>query len=486
MIFSVRASGPHRSFLCIIIGMQPFKGFDSLVRTDPLFAADGLDLEGAGRALDELESAILDLESLLSEGSWRRRLFLVRYPLAKYAVPLPFLRAFVESERRRRVFIAAPTEENAQRLLAGWRVASDAYAKSVNRYILMHRLFYAFEKQPDSFVFNDMTGNRTTLTDVNRMLALMKQNAEQLELAVNGRERMLAGGASHADTPVPVLSLPGFRTGDMSPVHAHLHAMEVKHSTFMQGEILETHGPFWYELPHFDGVAAKHLFMLYIMRDPANGLPAARISLVDRFYFLPIAGPKARFGGIGKSPFELLIKRGFRYFYQPATFLYTARDQRYWADMLTMVDRVRRPHLDRHLVESERSSLLDLFLVTGASDIRTYIIHTRERLALGEFKEYSLLFGLLMRSHPSVFFLPFNRSIWRLEKQPDFLGSEHIDVKDRPYLTDDVVIADTTPEEMDLIMQGGRIRKEAREQEGFIPSATATSTAPMSRMHPQE
>ena len=450
-----------------------------MVRKDPLFAAEGLDIEGAARAIDALESALSDLESVLSKISWRHRLFLLRYPLAQYAVPLPFLRAFVECEELRRSYLSAPTEENAQKLLKGWRDAAQAFMHSIKRFSLLHKLLYTIEKQGSSFEFNDLMGNKTTLADVNRTLAMMRKNAEQLERTVQEREQMFKDGSVFFEhTAIVPAPLPEFQAGEMSPLNAHLHALEQKCIPVLQQGVLETHGPLWYELPHFDGPPTKHLFTIDIARDSESGLRSARVFLVDRFYFLPIAGPNVRFGGIGRAPFELLIKRGIRYWRQAPTMFYCVRDHRYWADLLTIIDRIRRPHLDRRLIEAQRSSLFDLLLGTGVRAVHLYIGTTLERIQFGEFKEYSLLFGLLMMSQPSIYYLPFNRSVWRLEEQPNFLGSARVNQKDQLDVTEETVIADTTPEEMEVIMQGVRIRDEERGKEGLIPPITTTSTIP--------
>ena len=449
--------------------MSLLREFDALLRTDPLFAAEGLDLDRASQALNSLESAVSDIESVFSKDSWRRRLFLTRYPLARYAVPIPFLRAFIESERLRRMFLSAPTEENARRVLAGWRVAARAYMKSVERYTRLHEVLYSLEKQPDSFVLNDMVGNQTTLADIDRARALMAQNAELLNRTVREREHALRVGGSFERRTASFSPLPGFQKGELSPTHASLHALEMQQLLLMGVEILETHGPLQYELSHFDDVPTKHLFMLYVLRNPTINLPTARVVLADRFYFLPIIGPNARFGGIGKSGFELLIKRGMRYWYQSATNLYTSRDLNYWSEVLTIVDRTRRPQLDWHLVEAQRSSLFDLLLGACANDIQIYVWNTYERIALGKSAGFSLLYGLLVRSYPSIYYLPFNQSVWRLKELPNFLGSARISKNDQLYRTEDAIAADTTPEEMELIMQGIRIRKEAREEEGLTP-----------------
>ena len=71
---------------------------------------------------------------------------------------------------------------------------------------------------------------------------------------------------------------------------------------------------------------------------------------------------------------------------------------------------------------------------------------------------------LLFATHPSLYYLPFNGSVWRLQQQPNFLGSQRAVPEDLLYVDEKAVLADTTPQEFELVMQSGRIREEARRK----------------------
>jgi hypothetical protein len=134
------------------------------------------------------------------------------------------------------------------------------------------------------------------------------------------------------------------------------------------------------------------------------------------------------------------------------------RDQRYWTDLVTMVDARRRPDLDRTLLASQKSSLFDLMLNTQVGTIRSYRTIMRARARGGDFS-YSGLYGLLMRSNPSICYLTFNRSVWRLREEPDFLGNSR---SSRPMLkkTDEALIG-LDAQTIERVMNSGLIRFHA-------------------------
>src|SRR3989344_3380672 len=121
--------------------------FLGAVRQDPLFAAEGLDLENAERALDEIETRSGELSDAFAAGSFMRRLFFIRYPIARYAIPVLFLRAFIAGEKARRQILAHPTRESGETLVTAWEHALRAFRTSVARYRLMHRLLLKLEKK---------------------------------------------------------------------------------------------------------------------------------------------------------------------------------------------------------------------------------------------------------------------------------------------------------------------------------------------------
>ena len=70
--------------------------FHELVLHDPLFAAEGMNIDEAAAHLNSIEVTAGHLEKVFAADSWMRRLFFLRYPISLHVLPIPFLRCFLE------------------------------------------------------------------------------------------------------------------------------------------------------------------------------------------------------------------------------------------------------------------------------------------------------------------------------------------------------------------------------------------------------
>ncbi|MFA7309446.1 MAG: hypothetical protein WC050_00940 [Candidatus Paceibacterota bacterium] len=444
------------------------EAFRKAVEADPLFAAEGMDVERAKRNVTEVSRALRELERAFAAGSFLRRVFLWRYPLGKYAVPLSFVRSFIESERARRAFLADPTVSRARALLERWQDAARHYVRCVARYRTLHDILRAADPDGDTFQFQDMFGNVSDIDYIERTLDAMEKNGAALIKEVGEYGRLLSGieraKGDRAAREEPLT----YETGTLTPEAERLLVMQVRERMpFVQSDVLETYGPLRYSIRHFDGAATPHLFNVYVLRNKKTGLESMHVALIDDFYFLKITGPDADFGGLGRANFEELIELGIPYWHQNATAFYTMRDQMYWADIATIADMARRPDLDQRHLQKERSSMFDLMLGSCAFDILGYVGHTWDRHHKDAFSTYSFLYGLLMRSHPSVYYLPFNRSVWRLPEPLDILGDRRLPKEKVRYRPLRDVLPVIGEDVLGTVMQGARLRSEARRKKGI-------------------
>jgi hypothetical protein len=441
--------------------------FHHSVLHDPLFAAEGMDIVNASDAIHNLEEALGKLERAHTDISWRYWLFLKRYSLARYAVPVSFLKHVIESERLRRQFLVDSTEDKAQELLKQWRVTAQCLQSSVRRYRRLHEVIASIERADDSFSFQDMFGNISTLRYIRKTLSQFERNAACAVSEVEERERLFQGREHGYDLRVFECEPLTFREGKLSSDLAYIHDLQIKYKLLPDGEVLETHGPLVYTLPHFEGMPTDHVFFLYILRNK-SGRKTVRILLADEFFFLKIGEGSKGYGGIGKANFKQIIERGVPYWSQLSTNLYTTRDQSYQMDIATIVDLRRRPELNKHLVCRQRSSMFDLMLQESARGIGSFIKHTKGRARAGGFGTYSFLFGLLVRSQPSINFMIFNESVWRLKEKPDILGESRTPFADLLYRPSREIVPNLDHKTLELIMRAAIIREEARRAEGII------------------
>lgn len=441
-----------------------------IANVDPLFAAEGMNLYRASSAINHIERNIKIIERICSENSLLRFLFLKRYPLSSYAIPLSFLRSFVESEYLRRTFLKDPSAAAARALVDRWAQTQRQFETSVRRYRKLHQIFCQIEKPKSTFSFADMFGNVTSLEDVDIFLDLLQENSLVLAHCIDKLRDVIAGACNAYSVSSPVAEKISIHKGRLSRVHSHLHTLATTHSLpFRRSDICECYGPLVYTSSIFDSMPTPHSFFVYVVRNRKTNLESVALTLSDRFYFLTIAGSNARFGPVGATNFDMLMGRGIKYFFQPATNLYATRETRHWADLTTFVDiNYRRPELNHDLVLAQKSSMLDLVLGTCAEDIDMYImpmIQRRIKGALG--LSYSYLYGLLSRSLPGIFFMPYNASVWRLPSKLNLLGSRRVDTRESLYVTDNVIVKETTQEELKTIMKSGHIREDFYRAAGY-------------------
>lgn len=443
--------------------------FERSVREDPLFAAAGMDLANARAALDELERALPAVEREYADTVWRR-LFLLRYPLARYAFPVAFVRQFIRCEEARREYLDDPSPARAQELLRLWNDATRELTHALARYRTLQSILMRLERGR-AFVMQDAYGFITSYQHADALIVQMEENARVLQREIAFRANLLKGAAW--SSAVRARQIPDYRPARTTSAQERLHEATITGGTwpYRYGEILEERGPFVFTLPHFDGEAQEHVFKWYMLRDARTGLSSMWIALVDRFLFLDIWNliPAADALVRGAYATSVGLERDeMPYWHEPSTTLYSSRDATYWMDIATMIDSIRRTELDARLIGAQRSSMFDKILVECARDTRSMVAHLRRRKRADVKKRYSLAYDFLTRTHPSVFFLPFNRSVWRLPDRPQFLGERHeaIDPKKRlseaqqeELLTDDV---------LQTVMVASKLREERGRAQGWL------------------
>lgn len=454
----------------MIRDMNTSTTFDSLVREDPLFAAEGLDIQHTYEVLDETERTIRDIEQAYIDGSFWRGLFFVRYPLARYAVPLSFLRSLCVSEEARRAYLKEPSDEHARALLAAWTESARAYENGANDHVAFFKLLRSMEKDRAKDI-QDMVGNVFTPRDVETGYELLLKNADALKAEVMVRSRLLDGDEtvvvsrrSRADE-----SRFAYRPGTLTPELQRVYDLVLRYKhVFRDSDIEESYGPFEYTLKNYDTEPTPHLFYIYLLKRKDTGFRHLRVYLADQYYFLQlIPFATSRFGGISNMAFTAIIERGIPYWCQSATNFYAMRDQQYWAGVATVADLKRRPGLDARLVAAEQCSLLDQVLAAAWYDLKYHVNHTKDRIRHGVMREYSKVYGFLTQANPSIYFLPFNLSVWRLDESINFLCTR-APLEDQLYKTWDMVSSQLDDETLERVLQAPDIREADRKRRGLV------------------
>lgn len=434
-------------------------------RRGAFFAAEGVDIENAMLALEDIESSLSALEGLYGEASWKRRLFTVRYPFAAYAAPLGFLRAFLAAERARRACIAAPSESSIRALAAAWKTCAEAYLSGARAYRTMLRTLIRIESSERTFSLIDMFGFVSTYENFDAMCALIEENGRALV-----RE---ARGAPIASPRAPRRPLPKLPSAEVDAWCARMHEEEVRGgvSPFRHADIEERFGPFSYTLACMDGTPAAHAFRAYTLRERGRGMRLLWISLADRFHLYDMRLRESAPDGMTRGGYAAMVglkPEEVSLWYEPATHFYSTRDVRHWCDIASALDAARRPALDLSQVEAQRSNALDTVLAALALDTQLLIGHMRRRARAGMIFSFSCAYDFLMRSVPALTFLTFNDSVWRLGEREALFGARFVGTGGEGVLSPEAARAACTPEEIRKIMGLQALRERRGKEEGWL------------------
>jgi hypothetical protein len=312
-------------------------------------------------------------------------------------------------------------------------------------------------------VFEDVFGNTYTFRDVLSAVDSLQENSRALLSDVEHKNKFLVGTAMSVSATSMKRSFKAHLGGSLSTEQEQaLNIIEENISMFW--DVLEKHGPLRCPFPQLDGTTQEHLFVGYILHNRLTKTKGLSLVLADTYHFLPLpqTGAPARYDTVSFAP---LIERNIPYWYQPATNFYTCRDQRYWAQLATAIDLVRRPELSRSALVRQQSSLFHLILSTAGGEMLRYEWIVHARLRAGTLLIYRTFnYALCLQTNPSLFYVTFNKSVWRLAREPVFVGSgrsTHGSVyktlpQVRPELSDDMFIT---------VMKGAQIRQQVWREE---------------------
>ena len=384
-----------------------FDKFRELTVKDPLFAAEGLDLDNARAAVGKLDELAEDLERAYRKSY---RWFCFWHQFTETLYPIRFLNRFLDSESGRRAFLAKPTLQGAKNLIAINFKTAKAMRENAEAYRGALLAARRAEKFPEKAVFNFIS-TKFSFEAIIKFVDSIIENAHLVDKEIKNRSVLLQGGKFSTEESAAAVPIPQKPAGlALQPEYREALAW-IEESIKKHASIEEKSGPIYYEISQFDGKPVTHQFYVYLLKLHKSDVRRLLPVLADRHYFVD---EKARTeGSLGN--FKIMAKTqaalGQRWGMRLATQPYYSLDLRYYADLATIFDSARRP-LDRQTAVSQRTSLFDLIL--WDLYIKNKAHAERQKLAIQHFKSAYLLFGLyITRTYPSLLYITFNRSAWR-------------------------------------------------------------------------
>jgi hypothetical protein len=448
--------------------------FYMLTVKDPLFSAEGLDLDNAYWAIEQLEKITSELQIIDRTLSGKAYFFF--NPLTKILHPFAFLKNFLKSERARRHFLASPSTETAQSMISAYYKTVKALETDLIAYrsAFFHLQQKTLSRFPKASAYN-FYQQKVSFSDFIRNIDLMLENAKELRSQINDRNTLLLQAFKkilfNASQPSKKAQIVYSSTLDPIPLkkfNKKLSSQNQEILGWIQGGRdynfylekrygyikTELFGPIFYKLSQFDKNPATHEFYLSLIKDKTGKIRFISAILSDEYHFLELSQDRYKFHA-DRFTYQPLIKRGINFWYQPATAFYFTPDLTYYPDLLTTFDLKMRPFLNQSLLLSQKSSLLDMLLWNGYFHNLSYLQNISSRIKAGR-EVGSWHYLLAGRSYPSLYYLSFNKSVWRLSKNINFQGI--FSDKSAIFIPYKELPSKLKKADLKKIFEGGRIR----------------------------
>lgn len=291
-------------------------------RVNPIFGADGVDLDALVHSVQTLESLMGDYVFLYGTEE--------QHAIRKALHPIDFLHALAETERKRRILIAEPSYIRARGYIEQLETSIELYIRSIVRVeqAFSDQVLQIYDKD-DPFVF---LSGETTVAHIMHFLNELKMNAYMQQEALSRRKRCFEEYTSQCEP----LVFPHVSTTGPEIYETLVYAQDQRVSEEINknlGILAE-----YYVSDNDDALSIRgaqapvltvgesHCFsdvgpVYYLPRwRPLEGGSAFSLGLANELFFYDTHMWE------GSDYFDRLRDRGVRYVQQPATNLYMCPD----------------------------------------------------------------------------------------------------------------------------------------------------------------
>jgi hypothetical protein len=317
---------------------------------------------------------------------------------------LPKIKKFTDS------FLENPSSFRGFQLLGAYKEAVEQYKKSIALHLkALQNLFEENPRLASSKTKTFFLGSGTNLEIVKQDFLLIQENSEVLEKEIKKRENCLWGGECSEDNQGRD---PSSRSETPRPKKEPNLLPPTLISPFP--EPYKILGPYFTESGcwGFEPDGKPKIETFYIFIKDKKIMPR----LATEAYFIDYQAAAERWEGA-----RIFLERGISYVIQSETADYQCPDLTYWPELLGLARKeigAGEPNkeLARRLAEENKLWTLPYFLERVAA-FMDFMILNQEL----EKKSPSLIYILQARTNYSIVFMPFAKSVWRLNQNPQYL-----------------------------------------------------------------
>lgn len=406
------------------IGLE---GFYELTSKDPLFYSSFFDAEEFKKAIKGLKEEEAELKKVatanMEAGGY--------YPEDSILIlkendlfPYHFLETLISINQKTKEFLESPSKELANDLLSLYDLATDSYLDSISLNLNSLEKISSPSETPYLLFF---VGSVSSAQVVKNDYLTIRENGYQLKEEITKRRNCLLG---KEDCQALI------KTKDNSSFLALLESMEneefdlegenidfIKNELFPSLGMETVKGP--YRIKSFCWQNPDFEHWMYLLYYEKNGRVEVLPKLANQIYYWPLQSELKQIRA------ELNLGKEMSFSFQPEATTYECLDLTFYPQLLTLdflKDQAEKElitkeelenNLDYKLLIENQFGLLTP-VINDFSDSLRYFKLLLATLKVSPTPEYFLL----VRTGYSIFYFPFSKSIWRIDKPLEYFVPE--------------------------------------------------------------
>lgn len=411
------------------------EGFYELTLKDPLFFSPFFDTQEFERAIKELKKEEDELKKVTIANMEAHEYKTDYIPILQEnnLFPYQFLENLILINQETEEFLQTPSVERAESLLSLYDTAADSYLEAVSSKIKILEKINPTENNPIFFFMVDSVTNSQVIKND---YYVIKENGYKLKEEIAKRRNCLLGKEN-----CQVL----IKTKDNSSFIALMKAEEFdlkgENIDFIKSELLTypgieiVKGPYKIKSLCWQSPDFEH--WMYLIYYKENGRTIIFPKIANQNYYSPV--PAVSTNRVSQT----LAKNGIKFILQSETTSYECMDLTFYPQLLTL-DFLKK-QIEKGLITKENleKNLNYKLLIENqfgllAPAINDFSKHLKALKGFWILEESSVSpeYLLYVRTPYSIFYFPFAKSIWRIDKELKyFVPEEEIPINPSKFVT---------------------------------------------------
>ncbi len=404
------------------------EGFYKLTNEDPLFYSPFFDGDNFEKAINDLEEEDKGFRNTIVKNIEATTTPQSNHYISTFKenslFPFKFLKNLSPVNQETKIFLENPSIEQGQKLLKIYDKAADAYIQEVSSKVNLFEKIANIGKQENGYGYDQYFYFVDSVTSFERVkddYLVIQENGYKLKNEIERRRNCLLGKES-----CQLL----FKTKDNS---AFINLMGAEFN--LKGENVdfiksllpnysiypsEATGPYKIESSCWQNSGSEN--WLYLIYTKNNGKNWAVPKLANQNYYYKVEEQV-------KNPiYQALLKKGLDFCDQMETTYYECMDLTYYPQLLTLdflkkqmeAGKISKGNLEKEL---DYKLLIEnqFGLITPAINFISEVLNSRKNIQIilrNQLINPASVFS--METSYSIFYFPFAKSIWRIDKQPQY------------------------------------------------------------------